>query len=143
MINSKKWLINNPSVPFNLPYLPGVPETPTIFQIDAAAVDTIRLVSIDDPSAETSVAALQAFIPDLSQVSDVNFITINGNWTIFSRSHENPVSETDAPSFILEGQSDNIFFKVDVAFTGSVAFGAVQIDSLTACRCGANAGDCP
>lgn len=127
----------------SLPYLPGIPETPTIFQIDAAAVDTIRLVSINDPSAITIVSALQASIPDLNQIAEVNFITINGNWTIFSRSHNNPVSDAVSPSFILERQSDNIFFKVDVAFTGSDAFAAVQIDSLTACRCGANAGDCP
>ena len=127
----------------SLPYLPGIPETPTIFQIDAAAVDTIRLVSINDPSAATDVSALQGFIPDLNQISEVNFITINGNWTIFSRSHNNPVSDAVSPSFILERQSDNIFFKVDVALTGSVAFAAVQIDSLTACRCGADAGDCP
>ena len=127
----------------SLPYLPSLPEAPTIFQIDASVVDTIRLVSIDDPSANTNVSALQAFIPDLNQISEVNFITINGNWSIFSRTHNDPVSDTVAPSFILERQSDNIFFKIDVAFTGSDAFGAVQIDSLTACRCGANAGDCP
>ncbi len=127
----------------DLPYLPGLGEFPTIIQIDASGIDTIRLVSIDDPSASTNVSALQAFIPNLNQLSEVNFITINGNWTIFSRSHENPVSETEAPSFILERQSDNIFFKIDVVFTGSDVFAEVQIDSLTACRCGADAGDCP
>ena len=135
---------NNPlTLQTDLPYLPGIGEFPTIIQIDASGIDTIRLVSIDDPSASTNVSALQAFIPDLNQVSEVNFITINGNWTIFSRTHNNPVSDTVVPSFILERQSDNIFFKIDVAFTGSADFGAVQIDSLTACRCGADAGDCP
>ncbi|RLJ21657.1 hypothetical protein DJ031_02555 [bacterium endosymbiont of Escarpia laminata] len=126
-----------------LPYLPGLGEMPSIIQIDASGIDTIRLVSTTDPSAFLDVSALQAFIPDLNQISEANFITMNGNWTIFSRTHDNPVSDTVSPSFILERQSDNIFFKIDVAFTGSDALAEVQIDSLTACRCGADAGDCP
>ncbi len=126
-----------------LPYLPGLGEMPSIIQIDASGMDTIRVVSTTDPSAFSDVSAMQAFIPDQNQISEVNFITINGNWTIFSRTHDNPVSDTVSPSFILERQSDNIFFKVDVAFTGSDALAEVQIDSLTACRCGADAGDCP
>ncbi|QYZ67155.1 MAG: hypothetical protein OI74_04290 [Gammaproteobacteria bacterium (ex Lamellibrachia satsuma)] len=126
-----------------LPYLPGLGEMPSIIQIDASGIDTIRVVTTTDPSAFLDVSALQAFIPDQNQISEANFITINGNWTIFSRTHDNPVSDTVSPSFILERQSDNIFFKVDVAFTGSDALAEVQIDSLTACRCGADAGDCP
>ncbi len=126
-----------------LPYLPGLGEMPSIIQIDASGIDTIRVVSTTDPSAFSDVSALQAFIPDQNQISEANFITINGNWTIFSRTHDNPVSDTVSPSFILERQSDNIFFMIDVAFTGSDALAEVQIDSLTACRCGADAGDCP
>ncbi|RDH89331.1 MAG: hypothetical protein DIZ77_08945 [endosymbiont of Seepiophila jonesi] len=126
-----------------LPYLPGLGEMPSIIQINASGLDTIRVVSTTDPSAFLDVSALQAFTPDQNQISEANFITINGNWTIFSRTHDNPVSDTVSPSFILERQSDNIFFKVDVAFTGSDALAEVQIDSLTACRCGADAGDCP
>ncbi len=126
-----------------LPYLPNRGEAPTIIQIDASGIDTIRLVTFDDPSAFTNVSALQASIPDLDQISEANFITPNANWTVFSRTHNNPVSDAVAPSFILERQSDNIFFKIDLEFTGSDASAEVQIDSLTACRCGADAGDCP
>lgn len=134
---------NNPlTLQTDLPYLPGLGEAPTIFQIDASVIDTIRLVSFDDPSAYQNVSALQASIPDLNQISEVDFISLNANWTIFGRSHNNPVSDSESPWFILERQSDNIFFKVDVGFTGT-AGAEVQIDSLTACRCGANAGDCP
>ena len=106
------------------------------------AVDD-RGTSRDSPFLVSGRRALQAFIPDQNQISEANFITINGNWTIFSRTHDNPVSDSVSPSFILERQSDNIFFKIDVAFTGSDALAEVQIDSLTACRCGADAGDCP
>lgn len=125
----------------SLPYLPGMGEAPTIIQIDASGADTIRLVTFDEPSSDAT--ALQASIPDLNQITEANFITINGNWTIFSRTHNNPVSDAVAPSFILERQSDNIFFKIDLEFTCSDSFAVVQIDSLTACRCGADAGDCP
>jgi len=33
-------------------------------------------------------------------------------------------------------------YKLDIDFSGTDAL-EVQIDLLTACRCGANAGDCP
>ena len=137
-------ICNNPlTLQTGLPYLPGMGEFPTIFQIDASVIDTIRLVTLDDPSALQNVSALQASIPDPNQISQVDFVSVNANWIIFGRSHNNPVSDSVSPWFILQRHSDNIFFNIDVEFTGSDGFGEVQIDELCGCRCGNSAASCP
>lgn len=122
-----------------LPYPTDIFEVSTIIQIDASATDTVRVILATDADASLSASALQA---DPAGIATANFNSLSG-WTIDSRSNNNPVSEGDSPSFILQRTASGIYYKIDVDFTVDDFYSLVQIDALSGCNCGNSAAACP
>jgi len=122
-----------------LPFAPNTGEMATNIQIDAQGVDTL--------SAITALATVvedvyRANIPDGNNLDQAEFIVYGSNWEEISRTHANPISDSASPSFVVRSIADDMYYKLDVNFTGT-NFLEVQIDALSGCRCGSNAGDCP
>jgi hypothetical protein len=124
----------------SLPYTPGEEEAVQI-QIDAEGADTIRVISPPaDPPADTTV--LQANL-NMPAGDEAVFYTVNSAWSLVSRSHDNPVQDTDSPTFVVQRTSDGKYFQIEVEFTGAPAISTLTIDALSAWRCGGDPGDCP
>ena len=123
----------------SLPFAPGV-EMATNIQIDAEGIDTLSVITADAPPVDADV--YQARIPDPSNPDQADFIVYGSNWEEISRTHANPISDSDSPSFVVRNIVDDIYYKINVDFTGT-SNQEVQIDALSGCRCGSNAGDCP
>ncbi len=124
----------------SLPFAPDIPEMATNIQIDAAGADTLSAITA---LAMVDADVYKASIPDPNNLDQVEFvILLPAVWEEISRTHANPISDSALPSFIVRKIADNMYYRLDVGFTGTNNLN-VQIDSLTACRCGANAADCP
>ena len=121
----------------SLPFLPGMGEVATIIRIDG---DVLSVVAGDMPLVTD---AIQATIPDGNNPDQANFDLRTPAWEEFSRSHNNPISDTVSPSFVIRRTADNIYYKIDVEFTGNAGLLEVQIDALTGCRCGNDPANCP
>lgn len=97
----------------------------------------------DDPdtlSAETGgpiadYDVCQARIPDVNNLNLAEFVIIGSNWEEFSRTSTNPIIDSESPAFVLQNISDDVYYRIDVDFTGTI-LQEVQIDSLSGCRCG-------
>lgn len=121
----------------SLPFIPGAGEVATIIQIDGS---NLSVVGADIPA---SIDALQANSVGMSNPDQANFIALGPTWEEISRTHPNPISDTESPSFVVRQTVDNIYYKLDVDFTGDAGLLEVQIDALTGCNCGNDAGNCP
>jgi len=122
-----------------LPFAPGVGEVPTFLQINAEGDDTLSARIAGDLLTSD---VYQSYIPESSNLSQVNFEVFTSNWEEVSRSHANPISDSASPSFIVRNKTDNLYYKLNVEFTGTALL-EVQIDALTGCRCGNSAAECP
>ena len=123
-----------------LPFAPNVGEMATNIQIDAEGIDTLSVITADAPPVDADV--YQARIPDPSNPDQAAFIVYGSNWEEISRTHANPISDSASPSFVVRNIADDMYYKLDVDFTGTNNL-EVRIDALSGCRCGSNAGDCP
>ena len=122
-----------------LPFAPNMGEIATNIQVDAQGVDTLSAISALTTVDEN---VYRASIPDANNLDQAAFIVYGSNWEEISRTHTNPISDTASPSFVVRNIADDIYYKLDVDFTGTNML-EVQIDALSGCRCGSNAGDCP
>ena len=86
----------------------------------------------------------QARLPDGSNPDQAEFVILQpGTWEEISRTHNNPIADSESPTFVVRNIGDDIYYQLDVDFTGDAGLFEVQIDALSGCRCGASAGDCP
>ena len=122
-----------------LPFVPNMGEIATNIQVDAQGVDTLSAIAALTTVDEN---VYRASIPDANNLDQAAFIVYGSNWEEISRTHTNPISDTASPSFVVRNIADDIYYKLDVDFTGTNNL-EVQIDTLSGCRCGSNAGDCP
>ena len=123
-----------------LPYAPNQGELPTNIHIDAGGANTLSAISVGIP---VDTVVYQARIPDGNNPDQAEFvILLPAIWEEVSRSHSNPISDTDLPSFVVRRISDDMYFKLDIDFTGT-NMQEVQIDTLSGCRCGNSAASCP
>ena len=122
-----------------LPFAPGMGEIATNIQIDAEGVDTLSAITALTTVDEN---VYRASIPDGNNLDQAEFIVYGSNWEEISRTHANPISDSASPSFVVRNIADGIYYKLDVGFTGTNMM-EVQIDTLSGCRCGSNAEDCP
>ncbi|MBN2554064.1 MAG: hypothetical protein JXB06_14905 [Spirochaetales bacterium] len=125
----------------SLPFTPGEEEAIQI-QIDAEGADTIRVISASSPDAYTSNTVLQGNL-NMSAGDEANFYTVNSDWSIASRSHDNPVADTESATFVVQRTSDGTYYRIDLDFTGAPATSTLTVDALSAWRCGSEQGDCP
>jgi len=123
----------------SLPFAPNMGEIATNIQIDAQGVDTLSAIAA---LATADEDVYRASIPDGNELHLAEFVIYGSNWQEISRSHDNPISRNVTPSFVVRNITDDIYYKLDVDFTGTNSL-EVQIDTLSGCRCGSNAGDCP
>ena len=123
----------------SLPYTPAEEEAIQI-QIDADGADTIHVISSSSPDAYTSSTVLQG---ELNFPDEAIFNTVNADWSVTSRTHDNPVDENDSPTFIVQRASDSTYYRIDIDFTGSPSTFNLTVDNLSAWRCGSDQGDCP
>ncbi|MCW8934920.1 MAG: PKD domain-containing protein [Gammaproteobacteria bacterium] len=123
----------------SLPFAPGLGEIATNIQVDAQGVDTLSAIAALTTVDEN---VYRASIPDGSNLNQAEFTVYGSNWEEISRSHTNPISDSESPSFVVRNIADDIYYKLDVDFTGT-GMQEVQIDALSGCRCGSNAEDCP
>jgi hypothetical protein len=123
----------------SLPFTPGEEEAVQV-QIDADGADSIRVISSSSPDAGTSNTVLecQPAGPD-----EANFIINDSAWSLDSRSHNDPVQDTESPTFVVQRTSDGTYYKIEIEFTGAPATFTLTIDALSAWRCGSDQGDCP
>ncbi len=124
----------------SLPFAPNLGEIATNIEIDAVSSDTLGASAAVD--ALQSWDVYQARIPDGNNLDQAEFVILGSAWEETSRSHANPVSDSESPSFVVRRVADNIFYRIDLDFTGSMNLEA-QIDALSGCRCGNSAADCP
>lgn len=122
-----------------LPFAPNMGEIATNIQVDAQGVDTLSAIAA---LATADEDVYRASIPDGNNLDQAAFTVYGSNWEEISRSHINPVSDTNSPSFVVRRISDDIYYKLDIDFTGTNML-EVQIDGLSGCRCGNSATDCP
>jgi hypothetical protein len=123
-----------------LPFAPNLGEMATNIQIDAAGADTLSAITATAP---VDTVVYQARIPDGTNLDQAEFvILLPAIWEEISRTHANPVSDTDSPSFVVRRISDDMYYKLDIDFTGTDML-EVQIDGLSGCRCGNSAVSCP
>jgi len=111
----------------------------TNIQVDAEGADTLSAITA---LATVDEDVYRASIPDGNNIDQAEFIVYGSNWEEISRTHSNPISDSASPSFVVRNIDDDIYYKLNVDFTGTVMLEA-QIDALSGCRCGADAGDCP
>ncbi len=124
----------------SLPFAPDIPEMATNIQIDAAGADTLSAITA---LAIVDADVYQARIPDPNNLDQAEFVILDpAVWEEFSRTHVNPISGSALPSFIVRNIADDMYYKLDVGFTGTNNLN-VRIDALSGCRCGAVEGDCP
>ena len=122
----------------SLPFAPIV-EMAMNIQIDAEGADTLSAITA---FATVDEDVYTASIPDGSNLDQAEFIVYGSNWQEISRTHANPISDSASPSFVVRNIADNMYYKLDVDFTGTNNLN-VQIDALIGCRCGNDAADCP
>jgi hypothetical protein len=127
----------------SLPYTPADMEVAIQIQIDADGADTVRVISSSSPDASTSSTVLQGHLNDPLEGDEAYFYTVNADWSVTSRTHDNPVDENDSPTFIVQRVSDSTYYRIDIEFTGSPATASLTVDNLSAWRCGSDQGDCP
>ena len=123
----------------SLPFVPNMGEIATNIQVDAQGVDTLSAIAALTTVDEN---VYRASIPDSNNLDQAAFTVYGSNWEEISRSHSNPVIDTDSPSFVVRRISDDIYYKLDLDFTGTSNL-EVQIDALSGCRCGNSAASCP
>ncbi len=119
-----------------LPFQPMMGEVASVIQIDG---DDLRVVPSDMP---LDIDAIEARIPNPADETRAEFV-VRPLFEEISRSHPNPISESESPSFVIRHTLDDVYYKLDVAFTGDADLDVVQIDALSACRCGNDPGNCP
>jgi hypothetical protein len=120
-----------------LPFQPEVGEVATNIQIDG---DDLIVV---EGGAPLGIDVMQANIPNGINFDQADFVVIGSDWEEISRTHTNPISDSDSPTFVIRQTVDDIYYKLDFEFTGDEGFLEVRIDDLTGCRCGNDPGDCP
>ncbi len=112
----------------------------TYFIINAN--DELSLDTTPDPPTPLSDNAL---VMTLSETSDTHAsFDAGSDWTMQSRSHANPVSETVVSSYILQRNSGGDYYKITVDFT--ITSGAAMqfyIGSIGAWNCGTSVANCP
>lgn len=122
-----------------LPFAPGTGEMATNIQVDAQGVDTLSAITA---LATVDEDVYRASIPDANNLDQAAFVIYGSNWEEISRTHPNPISDSDSPSFIVRNIADDMYFKLDIDFSGTNML-EVQIDGLSGCSCGSAAGGCP
>lgn len=123
----------------DLPYAPIAAEVQTRILIDNDGSDTLALDSSDDtPPANFDIALLA----NANGIASAAFSAAPG-WTVVSPANLQ-INEATDPTFILQRDSDAMYYKLIVRFTTLDANFTVQIDNpLQAWRCGLNPADCP
>ncbi len=122
-----------------LPFAPNTGEMATNIRIDAEGVNTLSAITA---SAIVDADVYQARIPDSNNMDQAEFVLLlPAVWEEVSRSHANPISDSDSPSFVVRNITDNVFYQINVDFTGTIML-EVQIDELSGCRCGNSAANC-
>lgn len=77
-------------------------------------------------------------------IGDQENFNAGASWTIISRTHANPVSDSVTPSFVVQRSSGGDFYKITVGFDALGASGVdFDINSLSGHNCGSSSGDCP
>jgi hypothetical protein len=124
----------------SLPFSPGVGETASMIRINSSGGDTLSVVAANMAAQDSDV--YMAYIPNADQIHQGWFEIQTSSWEEVSRSHDDPVNDTDSPSFIVRNIEQGSYYKINVDFTGTALLEA-QIDALSGCRCGSQVSDCP
>lgn len=123
----------------SLPFAPSAAEVITWIQIDNDASDAVRVTSPVDAMGGNFDTALTATFSGATQADFSN----GPGWTIISPASLT-ISDSSTPTFILQRNSDSMYYKLVLDFTVLPGPYTVQIDSpLQAWRCGLNPSDCP
>ena len=120
-----------------LPYQPGVGESASIVRISG---DEVRLV---DSGERLDSDVLEARFAGGGATDQADFVVLPTAWEEFSRSHTNPIADSESPVLVVQRLADGIYFRLAFEFTVDADLFEVQIDALTVCRCGADATACP
>ena len=139
--------VNRPTTATELNILPEMPyfnEGGWLYFIINSA-DDLDLYGLFSTPTPVEYNALRMDL--LPSDTDVNFnVGSTADWTLISSSHNNPVSETVTPSYILQRKSTGDYYKLTIGFNiQSGLNGGLQysIESLGAWNCGNNSANCP
>jgi len=116
-----------------LPYQPGVGELASVVRI----VDD--QVSLVDSSQRLDSDILEARFAGADQAE---FVVLPA-WEEVSRSHANPIADSESPVFVVRRVTDGVYFRLAFDFTADPELFEVRIDALDACRCGTDPAACP
>ena len=100
-------------------------------------------VSLVDSSERLDSDTLEARFAGLGATDEAEFVVLPLAWVEVSRSHANPIADSESPVFVVRRLADDVYFRLAFEFTVDPDLFEVQIDALDACRCGTDAADCP